>query len=99
MTLLEQLEQIEGRLERSFCLGRFDTFNQLLSDRLVLLKQARQLPGNDILFERAREQSNRWNERLGKRIHEHRQQQMQGKAIRSYGNEAPQSGRMLNRSL
>ncbi|MDF7808031.1 hypothetical protein P4E94_11325 [Pontiellaceae bacterium B12219] len=99
MTLLEQLEQIEERLEHSFHLGRFDTFNQLLSDRFAVLKQARQLPENDAVFELARKQSNRWKELIRSRIREHCQRQMQGKAIRGYGSEAPKSGRMLNRSL
>ncbi|MDZ8117263.1 hypothetical protein [Pontiella agarivorans] len=99
MTLLEQLEQIENRLERSFRLGRFDTFNQLLSDRFVVLKKARQLPENEVFFERARQQSNRWNELLRKRVREHRQRQMQEKTIQGYGREVPKSGRMLNRSV
>ncbi|QBG47393.1 hypothetical protein EGM51_08310 [Verrucomicrobia bacterium S94] len=97
--LLEQLDVIEGRLERSFCQGRFDTFNQLLSDRLVLLKQARQLPDNECLFQHAREQSARWKELLAKTIHDQRQRQEQNRKIKGYGRGGVRPGRVLNRSV
>ncbi len=86
-------------MEHSFLQGRFDTFNQLLSERLVLLKQARLLPGNDALFELARKQTARWNDVLGKRISHCRQRKMQSQAMGGYMTGAPQSGRVLNRSL
>ncbi len=99
MTLIDQLKQIEERLEHSFLQGHFDTFNQLLSERFVLLKQARLLPGNDALFELARKQTMRWNDVLGKQISHFKKRQMQSQALGGYTNGAPQSGRMLNRSL
>ncbi|MDF7800909.1 hypothetical protein P4C99_15645 [Pontiellaceae bacterium B1224] len=95
---MEQLELIEQRMERSFLLDRFDTFNQLLSERFILLKQARKLQENNAFFEQARKQTNRWNEVLGKRICEHRQRQKQAQAMSGYCKEIP-SGRVLNRSL
>lgn len=98
MSLIEQLERIEERMEHSFLKNRFDTFNQLLSERLVLLKQARLLTDSDVVFELARTQTDRWRVKLGKRICQSRQHQMQSQAVGSY-DDAPASGRVLNRSL
>lgn len=99
MSPIEQLKQIEERLEDSFVHDRFDTFNQLLSDRLVLLQNVEHLSGNEELFELAREQTKRWNDELGKRINHFRLRKMQAKTMGGYGKNTPQSGRVLNRSL
>lgn len=100
MSLLEQLKQIEERMEHAFLKNRFDTFNQLLSERFVLLKKARQLSGNRAVFELARTQTDRWSVKLGQRIDQSRQHQMQmqSQAVEGYGG-ALSSGRVLNRSL
>lgn len=99
MNPIKQLEQIEARMEQSFLHGRFDTFNQLLSDRLHLLKQARKLPDNKALFELARKQTERWSDVLGKQIRQVRLRKMQEQAKGGYTNGVPRSGRLLNRSL
>ncbi len=95
MTLLEQLERIETRMEQSFLQNRFDTFNQLASDRLVLLKQAQLAPENGALIELAREQTARWTEMLGKRVEQARKQRKPC----GYGGRSTRSGQVVNQSL
>lgn len=99
MTQLEQLEQIEERMENSFQHGRFDTFNHLLSERFVLLKKARKLPNSNAVFELARTQSAQWRDRLEKRIVQSLKLQKQSQSLGNYSKVSPPAGRLLNRSL
>lgn len=96
---MEQLEQIEKRLQQSFLHRRFDTFNQLLSERFVLLKQARQLPDNEALFQLAHDQTVRWNGLLGELLTHGRHIQKQSQTLGGYSDSPSLAGRLLNRSL
>lgn len=99
MTPFQRLGQIEERLEQAFRKNRFDTFNQLLSERLVLLKRARQAPDGEALFATARAQTERWSERLATRIDTARRNRAEAKSPGGYGSASTRPGRVLNRAL
>lgn len=98
MTLMEHLEQIESQMECCFLQNRFDAFNQLASDRLVILKKAMNSPERDDLLALAREQSDRWVKLLGERVSEMRVRMTQQHTLAGYGT-SKQTGRVFNRSF
>ena len=99
MSLVEQLERIEERMEHSFLQNRFDTFNQLASERLLLLKRAQQSPEKDAVLALASVKTEQWVALLGQRIKEFRQTQSQSHALGGYGTGSSRAGRVVNRSL
>lgn len=99
MSLLENLELIEQRMEQSFLRNRFDTFNQLASERQVLLRKAQFSPEKESFFAVAREQSVRWVDRLGDRVQKARKQQVKSQSLGGYASRSGRSGRMMNRSF
>jgi len=86
-------------MEQSFLRNRFDTFNQLASERLVLLRKAQFSPEKDAFFAVARDQAVRWVDRLGDRVQQARQQQVKSQALGNYTTSSGRSGRVMNRSL
>jgi hypothetical protein len=98
MTLLQKLEQIEERMENCVLQNRFDTFNQLASDRLLLLKKAMQSPDKEAVLSLAHKQSERWVELLSGRIGKMRMRRAQTQSLAGYGR-AARTGRVINRSL
>jgi hypothetical protein len=97
MSLVEQLMVIETRMDAAFLNDRFQTFNQLASDRLRLLQHAQKSPEKDQVFELARHQTSRWVTRLENQVHRQRQVQQRKKSIRgAYGRATQgQSGSFL----
>ncbi|MBN2164430.1 MAG: hypothetical protein JXR25_04635 [Pontiellaceae bacterium] len=66
MSLIKELELIESRMKRAFELRRMDTFRQLMSERVLLLRRAPASPEKEQFLERALLQAEQWTERLGR---------------------------------
>ncbi len=98
MSLLEHLEQMEERMENCVLQNRFDTFNQLAADRLLLLKKVMKSPDKEALLAVTRKQTERWVELLSGRIGQMRMRRAQAQALSGYG-PAARTGRVINRSL
>lgn len=98
MTMMEQFEQIEARMERSFRERRFDTFNLLVSDRLVLLQRAMQSPEKAAVLAMLQRQGPLWVDRLRTCIAQSRPPP-QGRSMGGYGGTRSRSGRMVNKPL
>ncbi len=98
MTLFEQLQQIEERMQLSFEKKRLDTFNHLLADRLALLKKARKQADSDAFFELAQKQSAQWRVLINERLDEYRRGLAKSRAMSAYGKPSPKSGRVFTRS-
>ena len=99
MTLIEQLGQVDGRMEHALCKKRFDTFNQLASERLALLKQLRQASFDETLFEQARLKTICWAKRISEKLEQSRQERVRSEALSGYSARPVSSGRVVNRSL
>lgn len=100
MSLIEQLDEIERRMEQSLELKRFDTFKMLLSERLMLLKKARHEQGNEDFFMTARKRTSDWIDLIDNRIKESRKEQQRASSMGGYGSGATiRPGRVINRIL
>jgi hypothetical protein len=99
VTLLEQLDQVEERMEKSLEKERFDTFNQLSAERFSLLKLVLQVPENEGLIEPAREKTERWVELFNERLAQARKKKQLSESMGDYSGGALRPGRVLNRSL
>jgi hypothetical protein len=89
---------MDERMHRSFEKKRMGTFNQLLADRLLLLKKARQMADNEAFFELAQKQSEDWRVLLNGRMDEYRRNQSNTKAMSAYGKRPSRAGRVFTRS-
>jgi hypothetical protein len=98
MTLFEQLQQMDERMHRSFEKKRMGTFNQLLADRLLLLKKARRMADSEAFLELAQKQSEVWRGLLKGRMEEYRRNQSNSKAMNAYGKHSSRAGRIFTRS-
>ena len=85
-------------MENCVLQNRFDTFNQLASDRLQILKKAMKSPDKEALLALAREQTERWVELIDGRMGQMRLQRSQSKALAGYM-KPKRSGRLINRAL
>lgn len=96
MTFLEQLEQMEGRLQRSLMERRFDSFKLLMGDRMRLIRRAMRSPERDEFLPRVQEQTAHWVELLDERVRQTRKRMVRP---RKFGGYNRRSGRIINRSL
>lgn len=99
MTLIEQLEQVEERMQQSFLQKRFDTFGELLAERLRLLRKAEHSPEKSAVFPLARRQTERWVAVLGEQVDLFQKRQSRIGVACGYAGRSPRSGGRVNRLL
>lgn len=96
MTYVEQLEQMERRLQRALMEKRFDSFKLLMGDRMRLIQRAMRSAERDEFLPQVQEQTARWVELLDERV---KQTRLRMTRPRKFGGYSRRSGRMVNRSL
>jgi hypothetical protein len=96
MTFVEQLEQMEGHLQRALMERRFDSFKLLMGDRMRLIRRAMRSSERDEFLPKVQVQTARWVELLDERVRQTRKRIVRP---RKFGGYNRRSGRMVNRSL
>jgi hypothetical protein len=98
MELIDQYRQVEDRLEESFRQNRFDTFTQLMSERLKLLRAAANTPDRRSLLALAKQRTEYWLVRLGDQIRKERLRWKQTQALAGY-RQSTRPGQVINKKF
>lgn len=97
MDAVERYEQIEERLEEAFRRERFDTFAQLMAERLSLLQLGGSSAAGAELFAAARQKTQQWILRLTERIQKEQLRRQQTQRLHGGYRPPPRAGRRINR--
>jgi hypothetical protein len=96
MNLMEQYQQVEARMEESFRKNRFDTFSQLMSERLRILRVTANAPDREHMLAQAKQRTEQWVTRLSDLIQKERLRWKQAQSLAGYRTSS-RSGRVINK--
>ncbi len=98
MDWIDQYQQVETRMEESFQKNRFDTFTQLMSERLKILRTGANSSDRTGFLATAKPQTEQWIIRLTDRIQEEKVRRKQTQALTGGYRRAPRSGKVINKT-